>query len=623
MSAGTYEEQVYSLLCQHREGLTIEAVSRSLQITRTTAARYLESLYHAGRAERRSLGPAKIYRPSFRVSGSDILAILDEGILIINPDGTIREVNPAFGSQVFLAPADLKDKALQYSSLSLIFSEDIIKTLLDPPEQPIEGIIHISDQETERYLHYRIFAIQLLNGETGSAMIAQDQTEVISCKEKARSLVSEYENQISLIHSDLTNNLEKAKNSVRELSSRERAIRDLLQNVRAIILKINTEGRVVFCNHYASEIAHLHDGEQDHPALLHSLFPIIDEHGALIADKINDVRAGDTDFSNWDSPLMLENRLTDQVYSWNLIRLRKGKKGASMILAGFDITDLIHREREVVRSQQRMKWILDHLPDPTFAIDNTKQVILWNKQLEVMTGLQSEETIGKSIDLFVPAIYGYRRPVLVDLIFNRYDPSIPAFFKNVVQEGEALTAETIAYRQDGTSRIYWVKVTPYYSESGELSGAIQSIRDITSFREDEAKIRDEGALLRGIAEHLLDDILVINRAGTILYANPSLGRLIGTSPEKIIGSHISEVHEIRKIFPSCDRFKSVFITGVPLHDLFTIQNDGMEILMDAMFIPEKDQAGLISAILIVLRDVTAIRDEISRMQHRTAEYTAP
>jgi len=618
LSAGTYEEQVYSLLSQHREGLTIEEVSRLLEVTRTTAARYLESLYHAGRAERRSLGPAKIYRPSFRVSGSEILSILDEGVLIMNPDGTVREANPAFGSLVSLSPSDLIGRALQYSSLSGIFSEDIVKNLLSPPEQPVEGILHISDKQTVRYMHYRIFAMQLPDGETGSAMIAQDRTEILSSKEKAQSLVSEYEHQISLINSDLTNHLEKAKNTVREVSSRERAIRDLLQNVRAIILKVNTAGRVVFCNHYASEIAHLHDGEQDHPALLKSLFPITDEHGALIAEKINAVRAGETDFSGWDSPLIIENRVTDQVYSWNLIRLRKGKNGASMILAGFDITDLIHRERQVVRSQQRMEWILDHLPDPTFAIDNTKQVILWNKQLEIMTGLQSEETIGKPIDLFVPAIYGYSRPVLADLIFNRYDPSINAFFKNIVQEGEALTAETIAYRQDGTSRIYWVKVTPYYTESGELSGAIQSLRDITAFREGEAKIRDEGELLRGIAEHVLDDIMVINRAGTILYANPSLGRLIGTSPEKIIGSHISEAHEIRKIFPTCDRFKSVFITGIPIHELFTIQYEGVEMLMDAMFIPEKDQAGLISAILIVLRNVTSLLDEISSLQLRPA-----
>jgi hypothetical protein len=43
-------------------------------------------------------------------------------------------------------------------------------------------------------------------------------------------------------------------------------------------------------------------------------------------------------------------------------------------------------------------------------------------------------------------------------------------------------------------------------------------------------------------------------------------------------------------------------------------------LMDAMFIPEKDNAGLISAILIVLRNVTSLRDEIYSLQHRITGF---
>jgi len=609
---------VHSLLCTKPEGLTIEEVSRLLHITRTTAARYLESLYHAGRAERRPLGPAKVYRASNRVSSSDILAILDEGVLILGSDGTIREVNPAFGTLVSISLEDLKGRSLLYSPLAGLFPDEIIEALLHPQSHSTEGVFQIT-KETNRHLHYRNFALQLPDGGTGTALVIQDQTDMLSSKEKAEHLVSEYEHQISVIHSDLADNLKKAKSTVREVSSRERAIRDLLSNVRAVILKVNSTGKVVFCNHYASEVALLHDGEQDNPFALDSLFPAVDEHGIIIAEKIRDIREDVSDFSNWDSPVMIQNQPSSRIYSWNLIRL-KGRNGGSMILAGFDITDLITRERQVVRSQKQMEWMLSHLPDPTFAIDKNKQVILWNKQLEIMTGLQSEETIGMPIYSFVPKIYGYSRPVLADLIFNRYDPSINAFFKDVVQEGEALTAETIAYRQDGSSRIFWVKVTPYFDESGELSGAIQSIRDITAFREGEAKIRDEGKLLRGIAEHVLDDILVLNRAGTILYANPSLGRLIGTSPECIIGSHISQVPEIRQIFPSCDQFKSVFISGVPIHELFTIQHEGIEMLMDAMFIPEKDGCGLISAILIVLRNVTSLRDDINSLHMRTAGY---
>lgn len=82
--------------------------------------------------------------------------------------------------------------------------------------------------------------------------------------------------------------------------------------------------------------------------------------------------------------------------------------------------------------------------------------------------------------------------------------------------------------------------------------------------------------------------------------------------------HISEAHEIRKIFPTCDRFKSVFITGVPFRELFTILYDGVEMLMDAMFIPEgSDRVDIRDSHRP--SDVTSLRDEISSLHRRNAE----
>lgn len=57
-----------------------------------------------------------------------------------------------------------------------------------------------------------------------------------------------------------------------------------------------------------------------------------------------------------------------------------------------------------------------------------------------------------------------------------------------------------------------------------------------------------------------------------------------------------------------------------IHELFIIQHEGVEMLMDAMFIPDKDGNGLISAILIVLWNVTSLRDDISSLHMRTAGY---
>lgn len=614
MSLRNQEELIFTTLSEHNEGLTIEDVSRLLNISRTTAARYLESLYHAGRAERRPLGPAKIYRVSSRIQSGEILTLLTEGVLILDSGGRIREVNPAFGNICRTSDTVLSGEILSYTSLSSKLPEELLQILCCPPDKPLDGEFQLFSDGDIRQIQYKVVPLTFSDSSHGVACIISDVTEISGCHVKSHNLEEEFKSELSRIYLDYSQDLKKAKSTVRELSGRERAIRYMLQNVQAIIMKVNNSGKIVFCNHYASENAGLIDGEQEPRISLYTLFPQRNEQDEGIHEKINQVIQGVINYTHWESPIIISDNVSAQVFSWNLIAIKKNEKNRIIILAGIEITDLILRERQISRSHQQLRVILDHLPDPSFAIDKKREVIMWNHQMEVMTGLLSSTTLGRCIDEFKPSIYGYNRPVLADLIFNRHDPTIYGFFEKLEQEVESLTAETVAYRQDGSRCVYWVKASPWYDETGVIAGAIQSLRDITFLREGEAKIRDEEKLFRGIAENALDNIVVINRDGIILYVNQSMGRLVNADPETMIGSHIRAVPKIRQIIPDCDRFKPAFLSGVPIHELFPCVYEGVDLLMDTSYIPQKDQNGLISSVLIVLRNISSLRDEIARMQ---------
>ncbi|PKL59276.1 MAG: hypothetical protein CVV33_08685, partial [Methanomicrobiales archaeon HGW-Methanomicrobiales-4] len=129
----------------------------------------------------------------------------------------------------------------------------------------------------------------------------------------------------------------------------------------------------------------------------------------------------------------------------------------------------------------------------------------------------------------------------------------------------------------------------------------------------EAKIRNNEELLRGIAESVLDNIIVINREGIILYVNQSFGRLLGIGAEQMIGLHMSDVSKMKMVFSDCERIKTVFISGIPVHELHSIKHNSVEMLMDSTFIPEKDQSGLVSSVLIVLRNISSLQEEIAQM----------
>ena len=76
----------------------------------------------------------------------------------------------------------------------------------------------------------------------------------------------------------------------------------------------------------------------------------------------------------------------------------------------------IRAEEALRESERRLGEIIDFLPDPTFAIDTTGNVIAWNRAIEAMTGSSKDEMLGKGNYAYSLLIYGERRPVLIDLI---------------------------------------------------------------------------------------------------------------------------------------------------------------------------------------------------------------
>jgi len=69
--------------------------------------------------------------------------------------------------------------------------------------------------------------------------------------------------------------------------------------------------------------------------------------------------------------------------------------------------------------EERLFDIIEFLPDATFVIDADKKVVAWNKAIEEMTGVSKEEMIGKGDYAYAEPFYGKKRPILIDLIFDK------------------------------------------------------------------------------------------------------------------------------------------------------------------------------------------------------------
>jgi PAS domain S-box-containing protein len=191
-------------------------------------------------------------------------------------------------------------------------------------------------------------------------------------------------------------------------------------------------------------------------------------------------------------------------------------------------------ERSLLDSEKRLSDIIEFLPDATFAIDHSGRVIAWNQAIEEMTGILSGKMLGMGDYEYAIPFFGYRRPLLIDLI-NEPDEELSRHYSNIWRSGTSITTETEFTFPKGTKMSVLIKVCPLKTGDGENSGAIESIRDITELKKVEEELRDNREYLNNIFSSIKEGIAVIDaRTHEILDINPAAVTMIGTEKNKIV-----------------------------------------------------------------------------------------
>ena len=188
-------------------------------------------------------------------------------------------------------------------------------------------------------------------------------------------------------------------------------------------------------------------------------------------------------------------------------------------------------------SEQRLADIINFLPDATFARDSHGTVIAWNRAIEEMTGIPSGEMLGKGNHEYALPFYGQRRPLLIDLIQESEDELTRENFAIVKREGDVIIAETSAAQVRGQPKIFLCKASLLYDKSGKVTGAIESIRDITEAK----RVEDELRLFRASVDQGHDEVFWLDFEGNILYVNDSACRVTGYTREELLAMKIFQL----------------------------------------------------------------------------------
>ncbi|HEU0264764.1 MAG TPA: response regulator [Geobacterales bacterium] len=158
-----------------------------------------------------------------------------------------------------------------------------------------------------------------------------------------------------------------------------------------------------------------------------------------------------------------------------------------------DITELQRAHEVVVRVREaEHRFIVDitnGTPVPTFVIGGDQRVIVWNRAMEVLTGVEATRVIGTKSHGEI--IYGHAETTLADLLLNNDQEGIQQRFRTsygVATRMGGARIETWFPNFVGKFRYVIVEATPVLGESGEVVAVIETLQDITDRKQLEEEL---------------------------------------------------------------------------------------------------------------------------------------
>jgi len=135
-----------------------------------------------------------------------------------------------------------------------------------------------------------------------------------------------------------------------------------------------------------------------------------------------------------------------------------------------------------VKQKKRIKDYFAELADsveqvqyPVFAIDRAGKVIVWNKAMADLTGIEAAEIYGEGEHAYAAVIYGDRRSMLIDFICDQKGEEGLRKTLGITRDGDVFSSDLETVLMRGKTTNLWSKGAGIYDTEGSMVAAVQSI----------------------------------------------------------------------------------------------------------------------------------------------------
>ena len=204
-------------------------------------------------------------------------------------------------------------------------------------------------------------------------------------------------------------------------------------------------------------------------------------------------------------------------------------------------------EGPFLENKALLQAILQASPIPTFVIDAGHRVILWNRALENVTGIDAQSVMGT--DNHWKAFYPEARPCLADALVDGAPERIPELYagrfrKSAILEGTYEATDYFPNLEPGGKWIHFI-AAPVVDGDGTLIGGMETLEDVTRLVEAQEKLRESESRYSALFSNNYSVSLIIDPVtGRIVDANEAAVRYYRYSREQLLSLGIFDLNRL-------------------------------------------------------------------------------
>ncbi len=165
---------------------------------------------------------------------------------------------------------------------------------------------------------------------------------------------------------------------------------------------------------------------------------------------------------------------------------------------GSNITELRRAELAIRERERQLAQIVDGSPLATFVIDARHRITHWNRACTALTGMDAATMLGH--DEAWRGWYESPRPTLASLLVDQAEDDVLAAhcpdFRHSSLIAGALEAELFLPDVGENGRWLHITAAPLHDAQGQLTGAIETVQDVTERRHDQQLLEDRSNALQ-------------------------------------------------------------------------------------------------------------------------------